>query len=72
MFYTVEDSDTLPKIAEKFYGDRIHWQIIYDANPDVIVLVPGVELFIPLDSYSEFQSECEIIVLYDNNGSHML
>ncbi|NMG09067.1 LysM peptidoglycan-binding domain-containing protein [Brasilonema sp. UFV-L1] len=72
MFYTVEDSDTLPKIAEKFYGDRTYWQTIYDANPDVIVLVPGAELFIPLDSYSEFQSKCEIIVVYDHNQSHVL
>jgi LysM repeat protein len=63
MFYTVEDGETLPKIAEKFYGDRTCWQTIYDANQDVIVLVPGVELFIPLDSCSELQRECEIMVV---------
>ncbi|KAB8333114.1 LysM peptidoglycan-binding domain-containing protein [Scytonema tolypothrichoides VB-61278] len=48
MFYTVKDGDTLPKIAEKFYGVRSRWQQIYDANPEVIILIPGVKLFIPL------------------------
>lgn len=48
MFYTVEDGDTLAKIAEKFYGDRTLWQTISDANQDVIVLERGVVLFIPL------------------------
>lgn len=52
MFYTVEDGDTLPKIAEKFYGDRTYWATIYDANENVVVLVPGVELVIPLHSHS--------------------
>jgi nucleoid-associated protein YgaU len=47
MLYTVETGDTLFKIAEKFYGDRICWQVIYNANPEVIVLVPGIELVIP-------------------------
>jgi LysM repeat protein len=47
MFYTVENGDTLFKIAEKFYGDRICWQVIYNANPEVIVLVPGVKLLVP-------------------------
>lgn len=50
MFYTVQDADTLPKIAEKFYGDRRCWQKIYDANDHVLILVPGVILFIPLHS----------------------
>ncbi|KAB8314888.1 LysM peptidoglycan-binding domain-containing protein [Tolypothrix campylonemoides VB511288] len=63
MFYTVESGDTLPRIAEKFYGDRTCWQTIYDANQDVIVLIPGVELFIPLDLCSEFQREWQIIVV---------
>ncbi len=48
MFYTVKDGDTLPKIADKFYGDRSLWRQIYDANPDVIILIPGTTLFIPL------------------------
>lgn len=63
MFYTVESGDTLPRIAEKFYGDRTCWQTIYDANQDVIVLVPGVVIFIPLYSCSGFQNKCEIIVV---------
>ncbi|NEQ19646.1 MAG: hypothetical protein F6K28_08800 [Microcoleus sp. SIO2G3] len=50
-------------IAEKFYGDRTCWQTIYDANQDVIVLIPGVELFIPLDLCSELQREWQIIVV---------
>jgi hypothetical protein len=48
MFYTVKDGDTLPKIAEKFYGVRSRWQQIYHANPEVILLIPGVTLFIPI------------------------
>ncbi|MBD2777857.1 LysM peptidoglycan-binding domain-containing protein [Iningainema tapete] len=47
MFYIVEDGDTLAKIADKFYGDRIFWQIIYDANQDALVLERGVIIFIP-------------------------
>jgi nucleoid-associated protein YgaU len=50
MFYTVEDGDTLLKIADKFYGDSIGWQRIYAANPDVIILLPGTQLFIPKDA----------------------
>lgn len=49
MFYTSEDGDTLQKIAEKFYGDRGCWQIIYEANQDAIVLKRGMVLFIPCD-----------------------
>ena len=52
MFYTVESGDTLPKIAEIFYGDRKNWQPIYDANPHVIVLVPGVILFVAVRSHN--------------------
>ena len=47
MFYIVEDGDTLAKISDKFYGDRIFWQTIYDANQDALVLERGVILFIP-------------------------
>ncbi|MGI2907345.1 LysM peptidoglycan-binding domain-containing protein [Tolypothrix sp. VBCCA 56010] len=49
MFYTSEDGDTLEKIAEKFYGHRRYWQIIYEANQDAIVLKRGMVLFIPCD-----------------------
>lgn len=48
MYYTVNNGDTLPKIAEKFYGERRMWRLIYDANPDVIFILPGITLYIPL------------------------
>lgn len=48
MYYTVNNGDTLPKIAEKFYGERSMWRLIYDANPDVIFITPGITLYIPL------------------------
>lgn len=48
MLYTVQPGDTLLKIAEKFYGNRVFWQLIIDANPDVIVLMPGIRMLIPL------------------------
>lgn len=48
MYYTVEDGDTLPKIAQKFYGDRNKWEQIYDSNLDVVVLRRGTTLFIPV------------------------
>jgi len=48
MYYTVEDGDTLPKIAQKFYGDRYKWQQIYDSNLEVVVLLRGTILFIPM------------------------
>lgn len=57
MFYTVEAGDTLRKIAEKFYGVRQDWQKIYDANPHVLVLVPGVVLFIPIHTNSESDAD---------------
>ena len=55
MHYTVEHGDSLLKIAEKFYGDSRQWQVIYDANPYVIVLLPGTVLFVP--SLAEKQEE---------------
>ncbi|PAX51108.1 LysM peptidoglycan-binding domain-containing protein [Brunnivagina elsteri] len=54
MVYTVETGDTLFKIAEKIYGDRICWQVIYNANPEVIVLVPGVKLIVPKYCYYRY------------------
>jgi nucleoid-associated protein YgaU len=48
MHYTVEHGDSLLKIAEKLYGDHRKWRIIYDANPQVIVLLPGTVLSVPL------------------------
>lgn len=34
--YIVEKGDTLWKIANKFYGDGKKWQIIFEANQDII------------------------------------
>jgi nucleoid-associated protein YgaU len=60
MFYTVKYGDTLPKIAEKFYGERSMWRLIYDANPDVILIIPGITLYIP-------PPECILEKEVDNN-----
>jgi LysM repeat protein len=50
--YTVQGGDTLSSIAQEAYGDSNQWQIIYDANKQVIgnnpnVIIPGQVLFIP-------------------------
>lgn len=57
MYYIVEDGDTLPKIAQKFYGDRNKWQEIYDSNLDVVVLSRGTTLFIPMVAVEECSME---------------
>ncbi len=49
-YHTVVAGDTLPKIAEKYYGDSSQWRKIYDANRDKIIrgqLIPGSVLEIP-------------------------
>ena len=49
--YTVQRGDTLRGIAEWFYGDPGHWQIILAANRATIrdpeALAEGMELTIP-------------------------
>lgn len=48
--HTVVQGDTLPKLAEKYYGDAKKWKIIYDANKDKTVrgqILPGTVLEIP-------------------------
>ena len=49
--YTVQQSDSLSKIAQKFYGRQL-WQKIADANQDVLkgstVIKPGMKLKIPM------------------------
>ncbi|KKL71962.1 hypothetical protein LCGC14_2089630 [marine sediment metagenome] len=50
--YTVKASDNLWKIASRFYADGRQWQLIYDANIDVIgpdpdLIQPGQVLTIP-------------------------
>ncbi|MDW8055140.1 MAG: LysM peptidoglycan-binding domain-containing protein [Elusimicrobiota bacterium] len=49
-YHTVVAGDTLPKLAEKYYGDSTQWRKIYEANKDKIIrgqLVPGSVLEIP-------------------------
>lgn len=51
-FYVVKSGDTLFKIAQTAYGDGSNFQVIYEANKDVIgdnpdVIIPGERLFIP-------------------------
>ncbi|MCX7957164.1 MAG: LysM peptidoglycan-binding domain-containing protein [Endomicrobia bacterium] len=36
-YHTVEEGDTLPKLAEKYYGDANQWRKIYEANKDKII-----------------------------------
>lgn len=49
--YTVQDGDTLGKIAQKFYEDGGRWTEIYEANKaqiaDPNVIQVGQELVIP-------------------------
>lgn len=49
--YTVEDGDNLWKIAKKVYGDGSKWQLIYDANEEILEdpaeLKIGMKLTIP-------------------------
>ena len=50
--YTVQQGDTLFSLAQQAYGDSTKWQVIYNANKQVIGndpnhLVPGAVLFIP-------------------------
>jgi len=49
--YIVQKSDTLIKIAEKLYGNKLDWKKLYEANRDILddpnTLVPGTEIRIP-------------------------
>lgn len=49
-YHTVVEGDTLPKLAEKYYGDASQWRKIYEVNKEKIIrgqLVPGSVLEIP-------------------------
>jgi nucleoid-associated protein YgaU len=52
--YTVQENDTLQKIAQKFYGTMHKWNKIYEANKDKLKgpdkLKPGQVLKIPAGS----------------------
>lgn len=49
--YIVQKADTLIKISEKLYGNKLDWKKLYEANRDILddpnTLVPGTELRIP-------------------------
>ncbi len=49
--YVVKQGDTLSKIAEEFYGDKMLYPKIFEANRDVLTdpnkIKPGQKLRIP-------------------------
>jgi hypothetical protein len=49
--HRIVDNDTLPKLAQTYFGDRSRYLDIYRANPDVLsdprLLPIGVEIMIP-------------------------
>ena len=49
--YTVKAGDTLSKIAEKYYGDAAKFEVIFEANKDILKsaneIKVGQELKIP-------------------------
>jgi LysM repeat protein len=48
--HTVVAGDTLPALAERYYGSTERWRLIYDANKDAIIrgqLIPGTVLKLP-------------------------
>lgn len=45
------EGDTLKKLAEKYYGDTINWELLYDKNRDIIgndpsYILPGMSLLL--------------------------
>jgi nucleoid-associated protein YgaU len=50
-FYEVKSGDTLSKIAERFYGDKMLYPQIFEANRDILKdpnkIKPGQRLRIP-------------------------
>ena len=50
-FYVVKSGDTLSKIAEEYYGDKMLYPKIFEANKDVLQdpnkIKPGQKLRIP-------------------------
>jgi nucleoid-associated protein YgaU len=49
--YVVQKGDTLSKIAEEFYGDKMLYPKIFEANRDILTdpnrIKPGQKLLIP-------------------------
>ena len=50
-YYVVQKGDTLSKIAEEFYGDKMLYPKIFEANTDILQdpnkIKPGQKLRIP-------------------------
>jgi nucleoid-associated protein YgaU len=50
-YHVVQKGDTLSKIAEQYYGDKMLYPQIFDANKDVLTdpnkIKPGQRLLIP-------------------------
>jgi nucleoid-associated protein YgaU len=50
-YYVVKQGDTLSKLAEEFYGDKMLYPKIFEANEDVLQdpnkIKPGQRLRIP-------------------------
>jgi len=63
--YTVARGDTFIGIAEKVYGDRTKWPVIFNANrkqvPDVNRLPAGQKLVIPALAKSELKVEKSLL-----------
>ena len=49
--YTIEQGDSLSKIAKKYYGNAADWKKIYEANKNTIknpdLIYPGEKIIIP-------------------------
>jgi len=49
--YRIQDGDTLPDLARRFYGDPGRWRVIFEANrsiiPDPDLLPIGTEIVLP-------------------------
>jgi nucleoid-associated protein YgaU len=49
--YHIQDGDTLPELARRFYGDPGKWRIIFEANRSLIqdpdLLPIGTEIVLP-------------------------
>ncbi len=61
LIHHVEQGDTLPKLAERYLGDREKYRVIFDANaqilPDPRLLPIGVELKIPTHAVKDETTE---------------
>ena len=53
-FYTIEKGDSLSKIAQREYGDAQKWNVLFEANKEVIedpdLIYPGQRIRIPAEA----------------------